>query len=470
MDFLAQLRSAFAWATGSSTYDAVVPRGKRRNPTGILRREDDELRPGDRKKALSAVNTLNRNSAAAAWAIRKHLDYISTFTFQARCENEALNNKLETLVETRSRPENFEVTGRYSRQRFIRMAEMRRTLDGDMGVAKIYNGRVQAIEGDCIRTPDSGLPTGYTAADFLHGVRTNRIGRPLEYCVCRRGASNDSVSGGTRFEFERLVNARNMMHFGYFDRFDQVRGISPLITAVNVFQDVYEGIDYALARMKVAQMFGLVFYRERGDEGPTVGPAEQETETGGYKVSLDRGPFSLELDPGDRAEFLENKTPSNEFQNFSQVVIAIALKSLDIPYSFFNESFTNYSGARQAMLQYEASASIKQKDVRELLDRWLEWQLFIWALDGELPGVDLASVNWDWIPNGMSWIDPLKEVSADIAALGAGLTSRTRLLRQRGEDVQEVARELAAEKKLFEDNWLTVGVNPVNAQILEIAQ
>lgn len=470
MDFLAPLRKAYSWATGSSTYDAVTSQGKRRQPTGLLRREDDELRPQDRKKAISSTNTLNRNSAAAAWAIRCHLNYVSTFSFQARCENEALNEKIEALVETRSRAENFEVTGRYSRPRFTRMAEMRRTLDGDMGIAKIFNGRVQATEGDCIRTPDSGLPSGYGASDFIHGVRTNRIGRPLEYCVCRRGASNDSVSGGSRFEFERLVNARNMMLFGYFDRFDQVRGISPLISAVNAFQDVYEGIDYALAKMKVAQMFGLVFSRERGDEGPTVGPAVEETETGGYKVALDRGPFSLDLDAGDKAEFLENKTPSNEFQNFSQVVIAIALKSLDIPYSFFNESFTNYSGARQALLQYEASAAIKQQDVRELLDKWLEWQLFLWALDGELPGVDLASVRWEWIAKGMPWIDPLKEVSADIAALGAGLTSRTRLLRRRGEDVQDVCRELASEKKLFEANGLTVGVDPINAQIVEINQ
>lgn len=201
--------------------------------------------------------------------------------------------------------------------------------------------------------------------------------------------------------------------------------------------------------MKVAQLFGLVFYREKGDEQPTPGPAEQETDSDGYKVSLDRGPFSLDLDAGDKADFLESKSPSSEFQAFSQVVIAIALKSLDIPFSFYDESFTTYSGARQALLQYEASAQIKQQDVRELLDKWMEWQLFLWALDGELPGVDVSEVRWEWIGRGLSWIDPLKEVSADIMALNAGLTSRTRLLRSRGEDAQEIARELASEKEMF---------------------
>ena len=73
-------------------------------------------------------------------------------------------------------------------------------------------------------------------------------------------------------------------------------------------------------------------------------------------------------DPGDRAEFLESKSPSTEFQAFSQVMVSVALKALDIPYSFYAENFTNYSGARQALLQYEQSAKIKRMDLQALLD------------------------------------------------------------------------------------------------------
>jgi hypothetical protein len=45
-------------------------------------------------------------------------------------------------------------------------------------------------------------------------------------------------------------------------------------------------------------------------------------------------------------------------------MIQTALKGLDIPYSFFDEAHTNYSGARQALLQYEQSADVKRHDVR----------------------------------------------------------------------------------------------------------
>ena len=39
--------------------------------------------------------------------------------------------------------------------------------------------------------------------------------------------------------------------------------------------------------------------------------------------------FGEALDPGDKAEFLESKSPSTEFQAFSQVMVSVALKALD---------------------------------------------------------------------------------------------------------------------------------------------
>lgn len=476
---LFNLLRPWRWSIGGSTYDAVQAKNKRSAPTGILRSEDAELTQADRRKMLSAARTLHRNFSVAAWMIRKHLDYVSTFTFQARTGNDALDQSLERLVRWWSQPTNFDVTGRYSLQRFTRLAEMRRTVDGDMGILKLSSAAVQAIEGDRIRSPAGGvLPADYSAADFTHGVRTNTAGKPLEYCICKRGATNDSNGGSATFEFERIVPARNLYHFGYFDRFDQVRGIAPLATAVNTMRDTYEGFDYALAKMKVAQLFGLVFYREKSDEQgsgdtattDTLGQTTASSEDGsGYEVDFGRGPLKLDLDPGDRAEFLETKSPSTEFQSFSQVMVAVALKSLDIPFSFYAENFTNYSGARQALLQYEQSAKIKRADVIAMLDHLTAWRISLWLQDGVLPNVDLADVRWEWIPAGVPWIDPLKEINADIAAIGAGLSSRTRRLREQGLDFKEVADELAAENEYLKAKGLPVSLATTNAELLGVA-
>jgi capsid protein len=471
------VRRAFAWSLGGSTYDAVQSKNKRSAPTGILRSEDAELTQADRKKMLSASRTLHRNFAVAAWMIRKHLDYVSTFSFQARTGNDALDESLEKLVRWWGQPANFDVTGRFSLPRFTRLAEMRRTVDGDMGILKLNSALVQAIEGDRVRTPIGGLPADYSAADFIHGVRTNAAGRPLEYCICKRGATNDSSGAAATFQFERIIPARNLYHFGYFDRFDQVRGISPLATAVNTLRDTYEGFDYALAKMKVAQMFGLVFYREatemeehHEEVADTLGATSTSSEDGtGYEVDFGRGPIKLDLDPGDRAEFLEAKSPSTEFQAFSQTMVGVALKALDIPYSFYAENFTNYSGARQALLQYEQSAKIKRADVQAMLDHLTAWRVSLWIQDGVLPNVALTDVRWDWIPSGVPWIDPLKEINADIAAIGAGLSSRTRRLKEQGIDFYELVDELAAEQKYLIDKGLAPALATTDPELMGVA-
>ena len=82
-----------------------------------------------------------------------------------------------------------------------------------------------------------------------------------------------------------------------------------------------------------------------------------------------------------------------------------------------------------------------------MLDHLTCWRINLWIQDGVLPGVNLSDMRWEWIPAGMPWIDPLKEINADIAAIGAGLSSRTRRLREQGIDFYELADELAAEQK-----------------------
>lgn len=174
------------------------------------------------------------------------------------------------------------------------------------------------------------------------------------------------------------------------------------------------------------------------------------------------------MEVGDRAEWLESRTPSTEFQAFQTLVLQMALKALDIPYSFFNESFTNYSGARQALLQYEQSASNRRADNVEMLDWLTLWRFTLFCLDGEITEEELAQLDWEWVHAALPWLDPLKEVQADLAALSAGLTTRTRLLKAQGEEWDDVVEELAGEMKRLAELGLPTNVQPDNALIKEL--
>ena len=75
-------------------YDAVEDKDRRKPPSANTKSEDDLLTPGKRKKLTGATRDIHRNFAIAGWAIRKHLDYVSTFSFQSRTGIEELDNEI----------------------------------------------------------------------------------------------------------------------------------------------------------------------------------------------------------------------------------------------------------------------------------------------------------------------------------------------------------------------------------------
>ena len=445
MNLLAPVRRALGFS-----YDAVDDRGRRRSPRADLRSPDLLLPESKRRKLVATTRDLQRNMSIAAWAIRRHLDYVSTFSFQSRTGNHDLDTQIERLMGWWSQPGNCDVTGRHSLPRLIRMTEERAVVDGDVLLAKLSSGHLQPIEGDRLRNP-STADVGEAARDFVHGIELSKGGRPRRYAIC------DRANNGAGFKLKAILPARHVVHHGYFDRFDSTRGVSPLASGLNAFQDVYEAAEYALAKAKVSQLFGLKLTRQEAE--PLAG-VEGEGEHGDqqpYSFEFGKGPQVLDLDPGDDADFLESRTPSTEFASFCEQMIAAALKALDIPFSFFNESFTNYSGARQALLQYEQSAANKRQALRAILDHLAAWRLSLFIEDGRLTlpaGMTLGDVRWEWIAAGLPWIDPLKEIKADVAAIENGLASRQLVCKARGRDFFEVADQLAAEAAYLAERGL----------------
>jgi capsid protein len=427
--------------TPRNEYEATKDSHRRKAPTANTKAEDAVLCKSSRQKLSGGAKDLRRNFADAAWAVRKHLDFVSTFTFQARTDDTGLDKDIELWIAERSRRHNCDVAARHPLRRMIRIAEACRTIDGDSFWLKLADGRIQGIEGDRIQTARD-LPAGYTPEEFTHGVRTNASGRAMEYCICKRATNTGLV-------FDKMVPAKWIWSHGYYDRYDQIRGVTPLSTSLNNFRDLHEGRGYALARMKVSQLFGLVIFREKADPlGQIVEGDADGAEPRDYRkeINFDLGPQILDLDPMDRAEFLENKTPSVEFQQFDTVILASALKSLDIPLSFYNEAHTNFFGSKGALQQYLFSANIKRGDVAELLDDWTSWQLGLAIADGDLRlpmGMTWADIGWQWVPAGLPWWKPLEEVKAYVEAIKAGLTSTPRACLERGDDAYEIAAEEA---------------------------
>lgn len=429
---------------GPGGYDGIQSRGRRRPPKARTAHEDHLLRQEDRTRLVATTQDVQRNFAVAAWAIRRHLDYVAAFKFICTTGNDDLDTLIEGLIEEASAKEHFDISGRFRRRKFIRMMEARRCVDGDVAAIKLATGHLQAIEGDHLRKPPGmaeGMPTGLKLEEFINGVRVDGTGRILEYMICDRDRK------GGPFQFRAVMPAAHVLFHAHHDRFDQSRGISPIAAALNTLCDLYEGIDYTLAKLKLEQLFGLVITSDDEDgvgqhtpvpattgEEPEGEGEEAESPTGNlYDVNFGRGLFKLELNPGDDAKILTSQNPSTQFQQFIQSMIAISLKSLDIPYSFFDESFTNFYGSRGGLMQYLKACNAKREDIAELLTDWTVWRLTLFILDGRLKlpaGMTLADIKFQWVPDGVAWWDPSKEVVGSCMAIASGLTTFEKVVRE----------------------------------------
>jgi capsid protein len=452
-----------AFSQAGPGYDATEATGRRRAPMSTTSHEDvhaDERR----RKILSATSRdLVRNWAIASWAVRKHLDYVADFTFQAKTEDAGFNKDFEDWHAIVSKKENFDVAARHPLRRRIRLAEAGKTVDGDVGWMKLLppvgdprRGRIQVIEGDCIGTPKGNVPKGFQPSEWMNGIHYDpQTGRTLEYGLLRR-------RGRTSKEYVRSIAAENMLlHAAYEFRNDQLRGISPITASLNQFRDSQEGFEYALAKVKVSQMFGLSIFTEGQSNALPAANSEDADGDGvadsGPRVNLNRGPFVMELDAGERAEFLEARTPSTETVAFLKLIIMIVLRSLDIPFSFFDESFTNFYGSRGGLMQYLHACHQKVLDLQDFLNEWTAWRVWVAIEDGELQLPSGKGIEWivangfEYVPGGVPWWDPTKEVRGAAMSVAAGFTSPQRVCRETGTSFEQNIREIAAAQKFAED-------------------
>jgi capsid protein len=155
-------------------------------------------------------------------------------------------------------------------------------------------------------------------------------------------------------------------------------------------------------------------------------------------------------------EFLESKHPSTEFQAFLTMGLQSALKALDIPWSFYDEAYTNFFGSRSALLLYLKSVEDKRADLQEMLDRITVWKILQWVGQGYLSlpsGYGIEDLRWDWIPSGLPWWDASKEIDGDIKAIQSKLRTRSEIRRERyGDDWKDVVRKLREEEDFLQEN------------------
>ena len=280
------------------------------------------------------------------------------------------------------------------------------------------------------------------------GIEFDGIGRRVAYHFLRRHPG-DLTDPGLAGETVRVL-AADVIHVLDPVEAGQLRGVSRFAAAiVKLFTlDLYD--DAELERKKIAAMFAM-FITSPAPETP-LEPTEEDLEVEPGQV--------VRLDPGEDVSTPATPDSGGTYEPFQYRTLLQIAAALGVPYGYLTGDTArgNFSNTRISLIEFRRRISAWHHGVlvyqrcRAVWVRWMDTAVLSGAL--VLPGYDSQRRQYQacaWLPTRWDWIDPMKDASAEILQIEAGLKSRTQALAERGYDAEQVDREIAAERKRERD-------------------
>ena len=286
------------------------------------------------------------------------------------------------------------------------------------------------------------------------GIEFDAIGRRVAYHFRRRHPGDSTDQGGPVIPETVRVPAADVLHVYRPIDAGQIRGLPHVAPAmVRLFLlDQYD--DAELDRKKTAAMFAG-FITKTAPEEPMMGEAEADPD-GAAIASLEPGTMQVLL-PGEDVRFSSPADVGGGYEAFQYRTLLAVSASLGLPYHLVTGDVrqANYSSLRAELVEFRRRVGQLQHGVlvhqlcRAVWRRWLETAALSGALDLDDP---VAARPVQWIPPRWDWVDPLKDIQAQVLAMEAGITSRRKVVEGTGYDIEEVDRENAADAKRAADS------------------
>lgn len=435
-------------------YDGLKNTGQRRVVGTRIRPEHEILTDRGRQTLSANTYDLYRNSVLLSWCLRRHMDYICSWEWKPDTGDLSLDRDLKDLMQRDSRPYQCDAGGRHSWARMLRLAELQAQLAGDCFLVPLQQGLIQGVESHAVRNPTSNRRD---IDRWQQGCKLGTANRTV--AVCFHELLNDGTSA------ERILARSQLWHHACFDfRFDQIRGISPVTTALNGIRDTHETVEDIRSKLKMETILGVAFFQSDPTRNPFQNAPVQDVpeDDNGRKAPpyFDLGKGAVGFMMGDKSkesiESFQLTNPSTQTQEFLKLSIMIAIKAFDLPFFMFDESNSNFTSSRGAWLAYEKACVPKQDNIRELNRLYTLWRTIRWTLPkayggtGEivLPrGLSLADLQGRWIPRGTPWWKPEEEITTDLMLVACGGMTLQEMCDKRGlgiwsDNVQSLAAEL----------------------------
>lgn len=346
--------------------------------------------------------------------------------------------------------------GRQSWLEICKLALRSCARDGDvlLQLVRGYNNdhgfAVQLIEADMLDIHHNNYRLA-NGGEIRMGVETNKVGRPVAYHILTSHPGETSDTSRKRVR----VDADDIIHLYNPERISQTRGVPWMVSAMTRLQMLagYEESELVASRTAACKMGFLT--KDANAENYT---GEEDED---YNLIMEAEPGSIEeLPTGMRFQEWNPQHPTSAYKDFVKATLRGISAGLNISYNTLANDLegVNYSSIRAGLFdEREHYKSIQNwfidSFIQPVFEAWLEASI----LNGVFPfGVNkFDKMNQPkWCARRWPWVDPLKDMQANILAMNNGLEAKRNIINYTGGDIEDVYSTIAADKKLAEDKGL----------------
>lgn len=385
---------------------------------------------------------------------------------KAKLSNGNADKRLQAIIE-----ENWanwgkrgicDVTGQYSWAMLQRQAIRTAARDGE-AIYRIANGfdnryafALQEIDPECLdiylnQSRERNRP------EIRMGVEFDQWRRPTAYYLTEEPSIN---SGGYHGKRESIrVPASEIIHLFLPEWTFQSRGIPWAATSLSRLHVLssYEDAEVAAASVSARK---LGFYKTNPEA-----PEEYQTEDA---QDIGVGEFE-KLPPYTDFVAFDPQHPTTAYGDFVKACLRSVATGLGVSYNSLANDLegVNYSSLRQGAIQ-ERDLWMTLQDwfveafCQPIFDKWLDQA----AANGMLEGIpdrrQSEARRIGWQPRRWQWVDPLKDMEANAAAVALGTRSISDIIREQGRDPADVWDELANDLQTLNALGINVSTNQGN--------
>lgn len=286
------------------------------------------------------------------------------------------------------------------------------------------------------------------------GIEFDGIGRRVAYHFLEVHPGSD-MSFGKASGRTLAVPAEEVIHCYRPIRAGQIRGLPHTLAGITTMAllDLYN--DAELERKRIAALFGAFITRPIGEETePVLGASVPINPPPPGMVSVN-GPslepgVTIALAPGEDIKFAEPADVGSTYEPFQYRNLLMAAAGFGVPYAEMTGDLkqANYGSIRAGLVTFRRKITAMQHGVmvyqlcRRVWNRWLMEAVLAGALQTVSPMMykqrfrDLQRVRWQ--PPAWEWIDPQKDIQAEVLAVQNHLKARSMSIEQQGFDPIEV--------------------------------